>query len=225
MGETTAISWCDSTLNLMMGCNGCELWAGDIRTCYAGVLTERHGGGRGWPTEFRKPKLFPQRLADGLAWRDLRGVHRPEKPWLDKEERFEEASNPRTARSTPPRTHPIPTRQSPRGSLPSVTIPFTRTSPKSRSNSSSRLGPEAGYHMAYSWPYVYDPIRACRVEATDMADDETKASGREIDPRYECPECGRSYDEYVYPYEVKAREEEDKEKLREAIDEILRGDT
>ena len=26
MGEQTAIQWADSTLNLSMGCDGCELW-------------------------------------------------------------------------------------------------------------------------------------------------------------------------------------------------------
>jgi hypothetical protein len=26
MGTKTAIEWCDSTINPVMGCDGCELW-------------------------------------------------------------------------------------------------------------------------------------------------------------------------------------------------------
>jgi protein gp37 len=83
MSETTAISWCDSTLNLEMGCNGCELWNGGIHTCYAGILTERYGGKKGWPRAFEIPTLFPDRLGPALAWSDLTGKDRQTKPWLN----------------------------------------------------------------------------------------------------------------------------------------------
>lgn len=84
MGKTTAIEWCDSTLNLMMGCGGCELSAaGGSGTCYAETLTNRHAGhSSGYPSNFYSPKLFPERLREAERWPDLTGVERPEKPHL-----------------------------------------------------------------------------------------------------------------------------------------------
>jgi protein gp37 len=83
--KTTPIEWCDSSINLMMGCNGCELWdpTKGIRHCYAGALTERWGGRKGWPASFDKPALFTERLPKALAWADLTGQARSDKPWLD----------------------------------------------------------------------------------------------------------------------------------------------
>ena len=88
MGETSAISWCDSTANPEMGCHGCELWdpKRGIRICYAGVLTERilqRVSVKGWPPAFDQPTLFPGRIEAACAWKDLTGTKRPLKPWLD----------------------------------------------------------------------------------------------------------------------------------------------
>ncbi len=86
MALTTAISWCDSTWNPSMGCDGCELWSAERRSCYAGVLTERQlaqGPVKGWPPGFLQPTVFPGRFGAPLAWPDLAGTRRPEKPWLD----------------------------------------------------------------------------------------------------------------------------------------------
>lgn len=46
MGRETKIEWCDSTLNLQMGCDGCELWnpAAGVKHCYAGTLTNIYAG-------------------------------------------------------------------------------------------------------------------------------------------------------------------------------------
>lgn len=85
MGIATQIEWCDSTLNPMMGCDGCELWTpdGQVRTCYAGVQTQRYGGSSaGWPQEFTQPELFTERFQWLEKWPDLTGRERPEKPWL-----------------------------------------------------------------------------------------------------------------------------------------------
>lgn len=38
MGQKTNIEWCDSTINGTSGCDGCELWNNQTRTCYAGNL-------------------------------------------------------------------------------------------------------------------------------------------------------------------------------------------
>jgi len=83
VAEHTAISWCDSTLNLMMGCDGCELWNGARQSCYAGVMTAKYAGQMGWPEAFETPRVFPQRLDVGVHWKGLAGTSRPEKPWLN----------------------------------------------------------------------------------------------------------------------------------------------
>jgi len=84
MGKETDIEWCDSTLNLQMGCDGCELWTAKVRNCYAGQLTERYAGhNAGFPKAFNEPVIYPDRLAPALAWKDLTGTKRPDKPWLD----------------------------------------------------------------------------------------------------------------------------------------------
>jgi len=87
VGIATDISFCDSTLNLQMGCDGCELWnpAAGVRICYAGLLTERHARtNKGYPSRFDRPTLFLERLDAALArWPDLTGQTRPDKPWLD----------------------------------------------------------------------------------------------------------------------------------------------
>jgi protein gp37 len=84
MALETDISFCDSTTNLEMGCDGCELWnARDRRECYAGNLTTRYAGRPGWPAAFGQPKLFLERLDAALHWPDLRGKVRSDKPWLD----------------------------------------------------------------------------------------------------------------------------------------------
>lgn len=84
MGITTGIEWCDSTLNLEMGCDGCELWTKDRRSCYAGQLTERWGGKTGWPVTFDQPKTFPARIEQLEKWSDLTGTERSDKPWLNR---------------------------------------------------------------------------------------------------------------------------------------------
>lgn len=89
MGIKTSIGWTDSSLQLMAGCTGCELWTrkatgkGSIRTCYAGIMVGRYGGNKGWPDSFDKPKLFPERLEKALKWKDLTNTDRPNKPWLN----------------------------------------------------------------------------------------------------------------------------------------------
>lgn len=87
MSQTTSIEWCDSTVNPVMGCDGCELWdaAGKVRACYAGALHERYGHGRstGYAFNFLKPEKFVGRMAQAARWKDLTGTKRPEKPWLD----------------------------------------------------------------------------------------------------------------------------------------------
>ena len=80
MGEKTKIEWCDSTCNLMMGCDGCELFP---LHCYAARLCGRYAGMKGWPKEFTQPELFLDRLGEALAWKDLTGTDRPDKPWLN----------------------------------------------------------------------------------------------------------------------------------------------
>jgi protein gp37 len=85
MADTTPIAWCDSSVNLMMGCDGCELWnpGAGVRHCYAGRQTEQRAGRKGFPKSFAEPELFLHRLGEALAWPDLTGSDRPDKDWLD----------------------------------------------------------------------------------------------------------------------------------------------
>lgn len=87
MARITEISWCDSTVNPVMGCDGCELWTppdGGPRACYAGTLHERYGGkSKGYAERFLEPQLFPGRMAEAAKWSDLTGTKREDKPWLD----------------------------------------------------------------------------------------------------------------------------------------------
>lgn len=84
--EATKIQWADSTLNLQMGCEGCELIKGvnvKAPTCYAKILTDRYAGRNGWPIAFNQPKIFPQRIKEITKWKDLTGLKRADKSWLD----------------------------------------------------------------------------------------------------------------------------------------------
>lgn len=85
MGLHTSIEWCDSAINPVMGCDGCELWMPDrgVEHCYAGQLHKIRAGNPGYADEFLTPKLFPGRMAAAARWSDLRGKKRFDKPWLD----------------------------------------------------------------------------------------------------------------------------------------------
>jgi protein gp37 len=90
MGIKTNIEWTDSSVNLEIGCSGCELWnpKAGVKRCYAGVLTERmtsKGPINGWPESFDKPAMFLHRMAEAERWKDLRGVTRDDKPWIPPE--------------------------------------------------------------------------------------------------------------------------------------------
>lgn len=85
MGQRTLIAWADSTSNLEMGCDGCELYnqKAGIFDCYAYKLVTRYAGRPGWPASFDQPALFPERVGQAVRWRDLTGADRPDKPWLN----------------------------------------------------------------------------------------------------------------------------------------------
>jgi len=85
MAIKTGISFCDSTVNPIMGCEGCELWVpgSDIAHCYAKVLVDRYKGRNGWPDDFSKPKFFPGRIEKAAYWKDLTGTIRPSKLHLN----------------------------------------------------------------------------------------------------------------------------------------------
>jgi len=54
-----------------------------MRRCYAGTLTGRYAGKKGWPVTFEQPVIFPDRFQKALKWSDLTGKERPDKPWLN----------------------------------------------------------------------------------------------------------------------------------------------
>ena len=87
MAIKTKIEYCDSTGNLMAGCQGCELynpsWPDEKNTCYAERITRNKAGQRGWPERFNKPAIFSRRIEQIISWRDLTGTNREDKPWLN----------------------------------------------------------------------------------------------------------------------------------------------
>lgn len=100
MSETTGIQWCDSTVNPVMGCDGCELWqrAGSApeedeaaslakeprRTCYAGQLHLTRGKTNpGFAKSFLSPEMFPGRTTKAARLAQLAGKERADKPWLN----------------------------------------------------------------------------------------------------------------------------------------------
>lgn len=85
MGRHTGIQYADSTVNPVMGCDGCELWSVDPRgkrTCYAGLQHEKPRG-KGWAAKFLEPETFAGRMAEAAKLGDLAGKARTDKPWLD----------------------------------------------------------------------------------------------------------------------------------------------
>jgi protein gp37 len=83
MSLNTKIQWCDDTVNPTMGCDGCELWSAERKSCYAGVGHVFRRGHPGFAPKFEEVTLFPGRMAKAARWSDLTGEARPEKPWLD----------------------------------------------------------------------------------------------------------------------------------------------
>ena len=87
MASKTPIQWCDSAVNPIMGCCGCELWSGEGSVpprCYAAFLHLMRGGiSKGYAPWFGLPTLFPGRTSQAASWSDLSGTKRQDKPWLD----------------------------------------------------------------------------------------------------------------------------------------------
>ncbi len=89
MSKETKIQWCDSTVNPVMGCDGCEIWNSKRRTCYAGVLHGRYHANPGYADSFDVPVEFPGRMAAAAKWKPLgRWDDRPGKPWLNGQRRL-----------------------------------------------------------------------------------------------------------------------------------------
>lgn len=85
MGRHTTIQWADSSVNPVMGCDGCELWSVDprgFRICYAGIQHEKHQH-KGFAKRFLEPEMFAGRMAEAAKLGDLAGKSRADKPWLN----------------------------------------------------------------------------------------------------------------------------------------------
>ena len=84
MADETRIHSCDSTVNPVMGCDGCELCSDVRESCYAWFLHQRHGKTNpGYATDFNRVERFPGRMAKAAKLSDLTGRPRRHKPWLD----------------------------------------------------------------------------------------------------------------------------------------------
>lgn len=67
-----------------MGCDGCEIWGSQRKSCYAGTLHVRFGAvTSGYAPSFEDVTLFPGRMKEATAWTSLRGRPRIGKSWLD----------------------------------------------------------------------------------------------------------------------------------------------
>jgi protein gp37 len=65
-----------------MGCDGCELWNGQRKVCYAGRQTIERAGMKGWPVKFERPSLFLERVEPTLKWGPLTDMEKEAKPWI-----------------------------------------------------------------------------------------------------------------------------------------------
>jgi protein gp37 len=85
MGKLSSIQWCHSSANWQMGCEGCELWNGKRKICYAGRQTEGLAGRKGWPASFEQPTLFLDRVEPTLKWGPPTDAERDPKPWIPRD--------------------------------------------------------------------------------------------------------------------------------------------
>lgn len=95
MGKFSSIQWCFSSLNLQMGCDGCELWIPSgpkkKKICYAGKQIDGDGnrpgfkGRKGYPVQFDMPKLFLERMDEGEKWKEPSDKERDAKPWISRD--------------------------------------------------------------------------------------------------------------------------------------------
>ncbi len=83
MGVKTPIQWSDDTTNPTAGCDGCELWNGTTKICYAGTQFRRFKNRNGYGATFNNVTMFPGRMEHAAKASDLTGQRRPDKPWLD----------------------------------------------------------------------------------------------------------------------------------------------
>ena len=89
MSLSSPIQWCDGTVNPVIGCQGCELWApkpgpGRRRSCYAGYLHDRSGGTNvGFAAQFLHPTMRVGEMEKAARASSLVGLRRRDKPWLD----------------------------------------------------------------------------------------------------------------------------------------------
>ena len=84
MTVSTLIQWCDSTVNPVRGCGGCELWNPSRKSCYAGRIHSRFAGkSASYPSPFEEVQIVPGRMNEAAHWSSLRGKERAGKPWLN----------------------------------------------------------------------------------------------------------------------------------------------
>lgn len=83
MAVDTDIQFSDDTVNPAMGCDGCELWKLDVRTCYAGRLHQMYPNHAGFAKNFDVIEKFPGRTAKASRASPLTDTTRTKKPWLN----------------------------------------------------------------------------------------------------------------------------------------------
>ena len=85
MGSKTKISYVHSTINGSSGCDGCELWNGTVRSCYAAQVHENRLA-KSLPElyapKFEEVRMIPGRFAKAAAWGPPTAKEIEGKPWL-----------------------------------------------------------------------------------------------------------------------------------------------
>lgn len=83
--KLTNIGWTHSTINGSSGCDGCELWNGIKKTCYAGQVHQNRLAlslPHLYARDFGEVRMIPGRFAQAAKWGPPTPEENADKPWF-----------------------------------------------------------------------------------------------------------------------------------------------
>lgn len=86
MAKLTSIEWSNSTINGSSGCDGCELWYANTRSCFAGRLHEQRLAlthPELYAPSFDEVRMIPGRFQRAANWGPLTAAECKDKPWFE----------------------------------------------------------------------------------------------------------------------------------------------